>query len=128
MHVWKSIGIVTALLLVIAVLGSLPFGFAGEEKNVKQMITEAKTPAEHQAVVSVYREEGTRLQKEAARHAELAQWWTNLAGGESFGSARYEQAEHCRRFADLLEKAAQEAQALANGHESMAQSMAGSKK
>lgn len=126
MQVWKSSGLVTALLVFIAVLGRLPSGSAGEEKNVKQMITEAKTPAEHQAVTSLYREEGTKLQKEAARHAALAQWWTNLAGGESFGSARYEQAEHCRRFADLLEKAAQEAQALANGHERMAQALAGS--
>jgi hypothetical protein len=46
----------------------------------------------------------------------------------SSSSAGYEQAEHGRRFADLLEKAAKEAQALANGHESMAQAVAGSGK
>ncbi len=127
MKIWKSSGVVTVLLF-IAALGYLSPGSAGEEKNIKQMISDAKTPADHKAIAALYREEGTRLQKEATQHAELRQWWANLAGGESFGSTRYEQAEHCRRFADLLEKAAQEAQALANGHERMAQSMAGSEK
>jgi len=114
MHGWKSIGFVSVLLAFIAALGLLPSGFASEEKDVKRMIMEAKTSEDHQTVARAYREEGTRLQQEATRHVELAQWWTNLAGGEAFGSGRYEQAEHCRRFADVLEKAAAEAQALAN--------------
>jgi hypothetical protein len=127
MKTWKSRGVFVGLLF-IAAFGYLSSGSAGEEKTIQQMITAANTPADHQAVASSYREEGTRLQKEAARHAELGQWWANLAGGESFGSARYEQAEHCRRFADLMEKAAKEAQALAKGHDSIAQSVAGSRK
>lgn len=66
MCVWKSIGIATALSLLIAVFGYLPSSSAEEGKNVKQMITEAKTPADHKAIAAVYREEGARLQKEAS--------------------------------------------------------------
>jgi hypothetical protein len=127
MPVWKSIGVATTLLFFVA-LGYLPSGSADEGKNVKQMITEAKTLADHKAIAAVYREEGARLQKEATQHAELEQWWANLVGGQWLGSARYEQAEHCRRYAELLEKTAHEAQSLAKSHESMAQSMAGSEK
>ena len=128
MRGWNKIGIGTALFLLVAGFSFLSSDSAGEEKNLKQMITEAKTPADHQAVVGMYRAEGTRLQKEANHHTELAQWWTKLAGGEAFGSARYQQAEHCRRYADLLEQAAKEAHALANGHERMAQSTAAGEK
>lgn len=127
MQMWKTISAV-AVVLTIAAIGFLSSGSAEQGENLKQMVAEAKTPADHQAVAAFYQEESARLQKDATRHAELAQWWANLAGGEALGSGRYQQAEHCRRFADLLEKAAHEAQALAKGHESMAQSVAGSEK
>ena len=92
------------------------------------MITEAKTPADHQAIAALYREKSAKFQKEAAQHAELAKWWASLAGGQSLGVYRYDQAEHCRRFTNLLEDAALEAQSLAKVHESIAQSAAGSEK
>ena len=123
MRMWRTLGTAVAVL-VIGVLGCLPFTSAEEGKSIPQMIIEAKTPADHQAIVARYREESAKFQKEAAQHAELAKWWASLAGGQSPGNYRYNQAEHCRKFTNLLEDAALEAQALAKMHENIAQSLA----
>jgi hypothetical protein len=51
MKTWKIIGAAVVTLTIIA-LGYLPFGSAEEGKNVEQMITEAKTPADHRAAAT----------------------------------------------------------------------------
>ena len=123
MKTWKNLS-VAAVVLVIAVLDSPFFGSAEEEKSITQLITAAKTPADHQAIAVRYRAESTKFQKEAAQHAELAKWWASVAGGQSLGNYRSDQAEHCRKFTTLLEDAALEAQALAKMHENIAHSLA----
>ena len=123
MKMWRIISLAVALLTV-GTLGYLPVGSAEEEKGIERMITEAKTPADHKAIMAFYQEESTRLQKEADQHAGLAKQLTSEAGGQMpSASHHYEQAEHCRKFADLLEKAAQEAQSLAKVHKGIAQSL-----
>jgi len=111
-------------VLTIGALGYAPLSIAiAEDKNIEQMITAAKTPADHKAVADFYRAESTRLQREAEQHTALAKTLVSEAGGQNpSASHHYERAEHCRQFADLLGKAAQEAQALAKVHESLAQS------
>ena len=123
MKTWKCLGAIVTILTIVA-FGFLPCSSAEEGKSIPQMIIEAKTPADHQAIVARYREESAKFQKEAAQHAELAKWWASLAGGQSPGNYRYNQAEHCRKFTNLLEDAALEAQALAKMHENIAQSLA----
>jgi hypothetical protein len=122
MAVWKSIGIV-AVVFTLGVQHSFSPAFAAEDKNLEQMITTAKTPADHQAIADFYRNEGVAFQKEADQHAQLAQKLAGEAGGQApWASHHYERAEHCRKLADSLGQAAQEAQALAKIHEGMAQS------
>ena len=87
-------------------------------------VQEAETPEDHRAIASFYQEESARLQGVAAQHAKLAEWWTNLPAGQwPSASHRYNMAEHCRRFADLLEEAAKEAQSLEKVHLTIAQSL-----
>lgn len=125
MKIWQTTSLVTALL-AIGVPGYLPVGSAEEGKNVTKLVTEAKNPADHKAVSAFYRKESRDLQREANQHTELAKKLVSEAGGQlPSASHHYDQAEHCRRFADLLEKAAQEAQSLANFHEGLAQSSEG---
>jgi hypothetical protein len=134
-----------ALLFGTVVSGAVPLHSAAQEKPQVEVgvpsppgvpplprvelkvpaAEEAKTAEDHRAVAARYQQESGRLRQEAARHAELAKWWASQAGGQSpAASYRYDQAEHCRRFNALLEQAAQAAQSLAQGHESMAQSLA----
>ena len=79
----------------------------------------AQTPAERTAAAAGYRKEAARLRAEAARHDELASWWSGLAGGKSLGTGtgRHEQARHCAQFATYLHSAAAEADAVAEGLE-----------
>jgi hypothetical protein len=123
MTVWKQVGIV----VVVFTLGAhsrYTLALAAEERNLEQMITAAKTPADHKAVADFYQAEGARLQREAAQHAGVAKKVASEAGGQlPWASHHYEWAEHCRKLADSLGQAAQEAQSLAKIHESIAQSL-----
>lgn len=78
----------------------------------------AQTAEEHAAVAAAYRDRAEQLRKEATEHLELAAWWSSLAGGKApyTGSGRYEEAQHCRRFAEYLFEAAKEADMLAEAH------------
>lgn len=128
MKMWKAIAI-GAVLGVIGALGYAPRGSAQEGKNIEQLITEAKTPADHAAAAAFYRKESSELQKEADQHSTLAKKLVSEAGGQNpSASHHYEQAEHCRKFADSLSTAAQEAQALAKIHERLEQSPVEKKK
>lgn len=122
MTVWKQIGI-GMVVFTLGMQGLSSPAFAAEDTNIEQMITTAKTPADHQAIAEFYRGEGVAFRKEADQHAQLAQKLAAEAGGQApWASHHYERAEHCRKLADSLGQAAQEAQALAKIHEGMAQS------
>lgn len=122
MKTWRSASVV-AIVLTIGALGYLPLGSAEEGKNITQMITAAKTPADHEAIAAFYQEESANLKKEAEQHAGVAKKVASEAGGQlPWASHHYEWAEHCRKLADSLGQAAQEAQSLAKIHESIAQS------
>jgi hypothetical protein len=87
----------------------------------------AQTAEGHAAVAAAYRERAERLRKEAAEHMELATWWSSLAGGKApaTGTGRYEEAQHCRRFAENLLAAAKEADMLAEVHGTQARAEGG---
>lgn len=116
----SAIGVV----LTIGTLGyALPSIVSAEDKNIEQMITTAKTPADHKAVADFYQAAGARLQRESEQHAGMAKKVASEAGGQMpWASHHYEWAEHCRKLADSLGQAAQEAQSLAKIHERIAQS------
>jgi hypothetical protein len=123
MKIWTVISAAIAALTMGA-LGYAPLGIAtAEDKNIEQMITTAKTPADHKAVANFYQTERARWQREAEQHAALAKTLVSEAGGQNPSAAHhYDQAEHCRKLADSLGQAAREAQSLAKIHESIAQS------
>lgn len=122
MTLWKQVGIVV-VVFTLGVHSSSSPALAAEDKNIEQMITAAKTPADHKAIADFYRAEGSRLQREAEQHAGVAKKAMSEAGGQMpWASHHYEWAEHCRKLADSLGQAAREAQSLAKIHENIAQS------
>jgi len=77
---------VTAIVVVLMTIGAFgypPNGSAEEDKNIEQMITAAKTPADHKAIADFYRNEGVAFRKEADQHAQLAQKLAAEAGGQA---------------------------------------------
>jgi|SRR5581483_2115717 len=90
---------------------------------LSDQVMNARTPKEHAVVAAGYREQAESLRGEAAQHTRLADWWSSLAGAKTpgIGTGRYEQAEHCRRFAANLSAAAANADALAEEQDRLAQ-------
>lgn len=98
-----------------------------------EQVKSARTSDEHRAVAAGYREYSQRLRADAAQHANLAEWWSNLPdGGWEEGrrardrrASRDQEAQHCRALADSLSKAAAAAEAIADAHEQSARSGSG---
>jgi hypothetical protein len=124
MTVWKQVGMVMMVVFTLGVQSHYSLARAAEDKNIEQMITTAKTPADHKAIADFYQAEGAKLQRESEQHAGVAKKVTSEAGGQMpWASHHYEWADHCRKLADSLGQAAQEAQSLAKIHDQIAQTI-----
>jgi hypothetical protein len=82
----------------------------------------ARTAEDYRAVAARYHEYSARLRDDAAQHVKLAEWWSDPAGPWDAGEGRHvrtaeafrvQEARHCRSLADSLDRAAREAQAIA---------------
>ena len=60
MTVWKQVGIVV-MVCTLGVHSHYSAALAAEDKNIEQMITTAKTPADHKAVADFYHVRGYGL-------------------------------------------------------------------
>ena len=123
---------VALLTLTATLLSFIPASFAADsekslsKKEVKALIATAKTPAEHRRIASYYREQTVRLTANAKEHVAMAEEYaknpTFAAMGTKQGASFGQGASHCRRWADLYNQQAKEAEALAVLHEDMAKS------
>jgi|SRR5579859_5145697 hypothetical protein len=123
---------VALLTLTATLLSFIPASFAADsekslsKKEVKALIATAKTPAEHRRIASYYREQTVRLTANAKEHVAMAEEYAKnptFAAMETKQQASFGQgASHCRRWADLYNQQAKEAEALAVLHEDMAKS------
>ncbi len=94
------------------------------KKELKVLLKTAKEPADHQKIAEYYRQKAQKLRADAKEHAEMAEDYTKnprFAAMEVKQRASFGQGvSHCRRWAELDEQEAQEAEALATLHEDMA--------
>jgi hypothetical protein len=102
-------------LMFIGALAYSPIGSAEEGKNIEQMIAEAKTPADHEAIAAYYDKEAKDAHAKHAIHLKMEEdYKKNPALNKSgFGT-------HCDILASNYEKAAKEYEALAKLHRDMA--------
>jgi hypothetical protein len=96
------------------------------KKELKVLIANAKSPAEHEKIAAYYRDQAQRLTASAKEHAEMAEVYAknpvSAAMESKHGVAFGQGASHCRRWAQLDEEQAKEAEALAALHDEMAKS------
>jgi hypothetical protein len=116
MRTWKSIGLVASVLAIVA-FGYLPFSSAQEGKNIEQMITEAKTPADHEAIAAYYDKEAQEAHKKHAEHQKMIEWYKNTPMMSKGGFRT-----HCDSLISLDDKTAKQYEALAKLHREMAKS------
>ena len=90
-------------------------------KQVKELVANAKTPADHVKLQKHFLALAAEYDAEAANHADLAQSYRKnpTPRGSRPGSALLT-ADHCDRLAGLIRDAAKEARELAAEHERMA--------
>ncbi len=116
MKTWKSISAV-AVVLVIVALGYLPFSSAAEGQNMEQMITEAKTPADHAALAAFYEKEAQAAHQKHAEHKKLRDFYAVTPALKTKSGTLF---AHCDAAAKKYEEIAKEYEALARIHKQMA--------
>ena len=116
MRTLTTITIVVALM-IIGALGYSPVSRAEEGKNVEQMITEAKTPADHEAIAAYYDKEAKDAHAKHAEHQKMGELYKKNPALNKSGFST-----HCDIIASNYNKTAKEYEALAKLHRDMAKS------
>lgn len=115
MKTWKTISAVVAVLAITG-LSYLPFSSAEEGKNIEQMIAEAKTPADHEAIAAYYEKEAQEAHQKHAEHQQMSDSYATIPVLKTKTGA----VAHCNTIAKNYEKIAKEYAALAKLHKDMA--------
>lgn len=94
------------------------------KKELVTLLKTAQEPPEHRRIAAYYRQEAARLRQSAKEHGELAAIYGEkhpFAAMEAKHGNTFGQGEnHCKKFAELAEEQAKEADALVVLHEDMA--------
>ena len=114
MNTWKNYGVIATLLAVVA-LAYLPVSSAEEDKNIEQLITEAKTPADHEAIAATYEKLAQEAHQKHADHKKMEEWYK-----KNPATNKAEFSFHCDRIGVNYDKIAKEYEGLAKLHKDMA--------
>lgn len=116
--------------MALALLVTLGFGVAtgcasrSRPPDLAAQIAAAHTPADHVAIAQSLLAQASEYAAAAAYHRGLAAKYENLAGPgaqyRSYDRSDLRMAEHCRKVAEDLERAASDLTALAHEHERLA--------
>jgi hypothetical protein len=101
-------------LLVLVVLTGLPTIRAhADDTNIEQMIENAKTPADHEAIAKYYDQQGAKAHQEMQWHQKLLKAY--------MANPRFSTMQmHCSRLVDFYKNEAKEDKKLAQEHREMA--------
>jgi hypothetical protein len=89
-------------------------------KQVQELVSNAKTPADHTKLQKHFLALAAKYDAEAAEHAELAKSYLKPQTGRLAPGSPKKRAEHCDQLAMSLRHAAKEARELAGDHAQMA--------
>lgn len=108
--------IVAIVVLLAAGLFSLSTTRAGadEESDIEQMVSNAKTPTDHEAIAAYYDKQAAQSRAKSAWHKRLADRYRNFM-------RMSESKLHCDDLAKIDDRAAEDYTALAGAHRAMAQ-------
>jgi hypothetical protein len=118
MKTWQQIGVGVAVLTLIG-FAFLPFGSVAAGKNgdhMGQAITEAKTPADHDALAAFYEKEAQAARQKQAEHQQMSDAYATIPVLKTKTGA----VAHCTAIAKKYEEIAKENEALAQMHKELA--------
>jgi hypothetical protein len=105
------------IVLAVGALGYWSVGLAQEGKSIEQMITGAKTPADHEAIAAYYDKEAKDTHEKHIRHQKMEEFYKKNPALNKSGFST-----HCDIIAANFDKTAKEYEALAKLHRDMAKS------
>lgn len=113
---WKNMDIVAAVLMVGALGFVSPRPVTADEHmaHMEQMITGAKTPADHEALAASYDKEAQEARRKQAEHLKMKEWYEKNPAMNKTGFSF-----HCQQIALQFQKMAEEYEALAKMHRDM---------
>ena len=106
-------------IAVVATLAIVGFGYfslslAEEGKSIEQMIAEAKTPANHEAIAAWYEKQAQAAHQEHAEHKKLRDLYVAAPSKSTVLGT------HCDAVAKKYEEIAKEYETMARMHREMA--------
>ena len=114
MNIWKNITVVIVVLALFG-LGFWPTVAAQEGKGIMQMIAEAKTPADHEAIATWYEVESKAAHQKQAQHEQMKASYQSR-----YPIKRAAMVPHCESLIKKYGEMAEEYTALAKLHKDMA--------
>ncbi|MGH7961969.1 MAG: hypothetical protein ACRERD_09115 [Candidatus Binatia bacterium] len=117
MKTWKNIAVIAAVLAIVG-LGYIPSSSAGEKKSIEQMITEAKTPADHEAIAAFYEKQAKMAHKEHTRHQKMRDLYAATPALKAKHGTGF--SDHCDALVKHYEDMAKQYEAMAQMHKEMA--------
>lgn len=112
--------------LMIASSSYLPSSFAEEGKSIEQMIAEAHTQADHEAIAVFYEKEAQVAHEKRAQHEKMRALYAKTA--RSGPTIRRGSVAHCTAIAGQFEIIAKKYEELARMHRAMRKSARAEKK
>jgi hypothetical protein len=112
------IGLVVSTAGLFAMLVGAPtWTAAAEEKNIEELVQNAKTAADHEALAKLYDEEAAKARKKAEEHRKMGARYTHFeSGNPKTQLAHFDMPKHCANLTKSYEEAAKEADAMATAH------------
>ena len=117
MKTWRSIGIIV-IVLTVGALGYHSVTLAQEGTNIEQLITNAKTPADHEAIAAYYEKAAQDAHAKHEEHLKLKAAYEKIPSLASKTGLPW----HCNTIAANYQKTAKEYESLAKLHREMAKS------
>ena len=117
----KRVTMLLAAGIIMLAAATLPTIRAGAEQavvtdgNLEQMITSAKTPADHEAIAAYYEQEAADAKKKADLHRRAADTYRKMNISKPVGMANM-----CDTIVKMWDKIAADASKLAKDHRKMA--------
>lgn len=115
--------LLTAAVALLTVFVSVPAGAKDKplsKSEVKALIATAETKAEHERIAQYFDAEATKYQAEATEHADLAGVYEKRGAPSPKFPGSMQTFNHCDSLSKSLQKAADDARAIAAEHRQMA--------
>jgi hypothetical protein len=123
-HAGLWLSLVLGLLILIGQGGSVALAEPITHENIVQRITDAKTPADHEAIAAYYRAEAAAAEAKMKEHEKMKQAYRSIGKSAPYANRH---RRYCESLISSNREVKDDYEALAEEHERIAEGLKGSK-